>query len=64
MNISSLLQGIASFAWVGLFGVIVAIFLRVSRNQPVKGLTTAVIVLLVVCLLLDIGGRRAGIHRA
>lgn len=52
MNISSLLQGIASFAWVGLFGVIIAIFVRASRNQPTKGLTTAVIVLLVAALLL------------
>lgn len=52
MNISSLLQGIASFAWVGLFGVIVAIFVRASRNQPVKGLTTAVVVLLVFAILL------------
>ena len=56
MNISSLLQGIASFAWVGLFGVIVAIFIRASRNQPVKGLTTAVIVLLVAALLLTSAG--------
>jgi len=52
MNISSLLQGIASFAWVGLFGVIIAIFVRASRNQPAKGLTTAVIVLLVAAILL------------
>lgn len=52
MNISSLLQGIASFAWVGLFGVVVAIFIRASRNQPVKGLTTIVIVLGVSALLL------------
>jgi regulator of protease activity HflC (stomatin/prohibitin superfamily) len=56
MNISSLLQGIASFAWVGLFGVIVAIFIRASRNQPVKGLTTAVILLLAVALLLTTAG--------
>ncbi len=52
MNISSLLQGIASFAWIGVFGVIIAIFIRASRNQPVKGLTTATIVLLIVAILL------------
>jgi regulator of protease activity HflC (stomatin/prohibitin superfamily) len=56
MNISSLLQGIASFAWIGLFGVIVAIFIRASRNQPVKGLTTAVVLLLVVAILLTTVG--------
>jgi regulator of protease activity HflC (stomatin/prohibitin superfamily) len=52
MNISSLFQGIASFAWIGLFGVIVAIFIRASRNQPVKGLTTALVVLFISALLL------------
>ncbi len=56
MNISSLLQGIASFAWVGLFGVIVAIFVRTSRNQPIKGLSTAVIVLLIAAVLLTTVG--------
>ncbi|MBL8101670.1 MAG: prohibitin family protein [Anaerolineales bacterium] len=52
MNIASLLQGIASFAWIGVIGVFAAIFIRTSRNQPVKGLSTAVIVLLVAAVLL------------
>ena len=52
MNISSLLQGIASFAWIGLMGVIVTIFIRTSRNQPAKGLGTAAVVLLVLAILL------------
>jgi regulator of protease activity HflC (stomatin/prohibitin superfamily) len=52
MNISTLIQGIASFAWIGVVGVFVAIFIRTSRNQPVKGLSTAVIALLVVAILL------------
>ena len=52
MNISSLLQGIASFAWLGFAGVIVLIFLRVSRKEPTRGLSTLVIVLLVVAILL------------
>lgn len=56
MNISSLLQGIASFAWIGLFGVIVVIFIRASRNQPIKGLTTVVILLLVAALVLTTVG--------
>ena len=56
MNISSLLQGIASFAWIGLFGVIVAIFIRASRNQPTKGLNTVVIVLLVAAIVLTSAG--------
>ncbi|MCJ7433383.1 MAG: prohibitin family protein [Anaerolineales bacterium] len=52
MNISSLLQGIASFAWLGFVGVIILIFLRVSRKEPVRGLSSLVIVLLVVAILL------------
>ncbi|MCQ3936221.1 MAG: hypothetical protein DPW18_04135 [Chloroflexi bacterium] len=52
MNISSLLQGIASFAWIGFIGVLVAISVRASRKQPVKGLSSAAIVLLVSAILL------------
>lgn len=52
MNISSLMQGLASFAWIGLIGVLVTVFIRAGRNQPTKGLTTIVIVLLVAALLL------------
>jgi regulator of protease activity HflC (stomatin/prohibitin superfamily) len=56
MNISTLLQGLASFAWIGFIGVLVTIFLRVSRNQPVKGLSSLVVVFLVVALLLTTVG--------
>lgn len=56
MNISNLLQGIASFAWVGLIGVIVAMFIRASRNQPSKGLGTIAIILLVAAILLTTAG--------
>lgn len=56
MNISSLLQGLASFAWIGFVGVLVMVFIRASRNQAIKGLTTIVIVLLVAALLLTTVG--------
>ncbi len=56
MNISALLQGLASFAWIGFIGVLVMIFVRASRNQPAKGLTSLVVVLLVVALLLTTVG--------
>jgi len=56
MNISTLLQGIASFAWMGFVGVLVMIFIRTSRNQPVKGLSTLVLVFLVAALLLTTAG--------
>jgi regulator of protease activity HflC (stomatin/prohibitin superfamily) len=56
MNISSLLQGIASFAWIGFVGILVMIFIRASRNQPTKGLTSLVVVFLVAALLLTTVG--------
>ncbi len=56
MNISTLLQGLASFAWLGVIGVLVLIFVRASRNQPAKGLSTLVVVLLVAALLLTTVG--------
>lgn len=56
MNISALLQGLATFAWIGFIGVLVMIFIRASRNQPAKGLSTLVIVLLVVAVLLTATG--------
>ena len=52
MNISVLLQGLASFAWIAFFGVLVMIFVRASRNQAAKGLTSVVIILLVAAILL------------
>ena len=52
MNISVLLQGLASFAWIAFFGVLVLIFVRTSRNQAAKGLTSVVIILLVTAVIL------------
>jgi regulator of protease activity HflC (stomatin/prohibitin superfamily) len=56
MNISTLLQGIALFAWIGFIGVGVTILTRISRSQPVKGLSTLVVVFLVVAILLTTVG--------
>lgn len=56
MNISTLLQGLASFVWLAFFGVLILIFTRVSRNQPAKGLNSIVVILLVVALLLTTAG--------
>ena len=56
MNISALLQGLASFAWIGFIGVLVTLFLRVSRNQPAKGLSSLVIIFLVVAVVLTATG--------
>ncbi|MBC7879464.1 MAG: prohibitin family protein [Anaerolineales bacterium] len=56
MNISGLLQGLAGFAWFGLIGVVVMIFIRASRNQPAKGLNSLVVVLLVAAVILTAVG--------
>jgi len=56
MNISTLLQGIASFAWIGFVGVLVMIFIRASRNEPAKGLASLVVIFLVAALLLTTVG--------
>ncbi len=56
MNISSLLQGIASFAWIGFIGILIAISVRASRKQPVGGLSTAAIALVVTAVLLTTVG--------
>lgn len=56
MNISSLLQGIASFAWIGFIGILITISIRASRKQPVGGLSTAAIVLVVAAILLTTVG--------
>jgi len=56
MDISTLTQGIATFAWIGVIGVFAAIFMRTARNQPVKGLSTAIVVLLVIAVLLTTVG--------
>ena len=52
MNISTLMQGVASVAWLGFVGVLVMIFMRANRNQPTKGLNTLVIVMLVLAVVL------------
>ena len=56
MNISTLLQGLASFVWIGFIGALVMIFVRASRNQPAKGLTSLVVILLVAAILLTTVG--------
>jgi regulator of protease activity HflC (stomatin/prohibitin superfamily) len=56
MNFSSLLQGIASFAWIGFIGILITISVRASRKQPVGGLSTAAIVLVVAALVLTTAG--------
>ncbi len=56
MNIASLLQAIAGFAWIGVIGVFVLIITRVSRHQPTRGLSSLIIGLVVVAILMTTVG--------
>jgi regulator of protease activity HflC (stomatin/prohibitin superfamily) len=56
VNISTLLTGLATLAWLGLIGVIAMIVIRTSRNQSAKGLSSLVVGLLVAALLLTTVG--------
>ena len=56
MNIATVFQGIATVAWVGFIALLALIFVRSSRGQAVRGLTSAVIFLAVAALLLTTVG--------
>jgi regulator of protease activity HflC (stomatin/prohibitin superfamily) len=56
MNIASLLQGLAGFAWIAVVGVLILIFTRVSRNQAAKGLNSLAVILVVVAILMTAVG--------
>lgn len=56
MNIASLLQAIAGFAWIGVVGVFVLVVVRVSRRQPIKGLSSLIIGLIAVAILMTTVG--------
>jgi regulator of protease activity HflC (stomatin/prohibitin superfamily) len=56
MDVASIVRVMATMAWLLFFAVIVLAVVRASRNRPVKGLTTVIIVLGVSALLLSIAG--------
>lgn len=56
MNIASIFQAIASVAWIGFVAVLAMTFLRASRGQPTRGLTSLIVALLVAALLLSTVG--------
>ncbi len=51
MNISGLFQGAAVIAWIGFIGLLAVVFARASRGQAVRGLSSALIGLLVIAIL-------------
>jgi len=52
MNIASVLQGLATFSWLLVVGIIVLAVIRASRAKPLKGATWMVIAAVVFSLLL------------
>lgn len=56
MNIASVFQGIATIAWIGFIALLAMTFIRSTRGQPTKGLSTFIVILLVVALLLTTVG--------
>ncbi|MBI5825360.1 MAG: hypothetical protein HZB18_15130 [Chloroflexi bacterium] len=56
MNISGVIQGIATLAWIAFLGVIGTMAVRASRNQPAKGFGSLAVILLVAGILLTTVG--------
>jgi hypothetical protein len=52
MNIASVLQGLATFSWLLVVGIIVLAVIRASRAKPLKGATWLVIATVVFSLVL------------
>lgn len=52
MNIASVLQGLATFSWMAVIGIIVLAVTRASRAKPLKGAVTIVIVAIVFSIVL------------
>ena len=52
MNIASVLQGLATFSWLIVVGVIVLAVVRASRAKPLKGAVSLVIGVVIFSLLL------------
>lgn len=52
MNIASVLQGLATFSWLVVVGIIVLAVVRASRARPLKGATSLVIGVVIFAILL------------
>jgi regulator of protease activity HflC (stomatin/prohibitin superfamily) len=52
MNIASVLQGLATFSWLVVLGIIVLAVVRASRGRPLKNAVTMVILVVVFAILL------------
>ncbi len=61
MNIASVLQGLATFSWLVVVGIIVLAVIRASRARPLKGAVMIVVGTAVFALNFDLGKCRLGV---
>jgi regulator of protease activity HflC (stomatin/prohibitin superfamily) len=54
MNIAEFFGLVAASAWMAFIGIVILIGLRAGKNQPVKGLSTLVLVVLVLAVVLSV----------
>lgn len=54
MNIAEFFGLVAAAAWMAFIGIVILIGLRAGKNQPVKGLSTLVLVVLVLAVVLSV----------
>jgi regulator of protease activity HflC (stomatin/prohibitin superfamily) len=53
MNITIVISAVAGLSWVLVVALLVFVIIRASRQQPIKGMTTALILTVVLALLLN-----------
>jgi regulator of protease activity HflC (stomatin/prohibitin superfamily) len=53
MNITTVISAIAGLSWLAVVGLLVLVVLRASRQQPIKGLVTGLVLSIVAALLLN-----------
>ena len=53
MNIAIVVQGLATFSWLLVIGIVVIAVVRASRARPVKGISTMIVVLIIFAIALS-----------
>jgi regulator of protease activity HflC (stomatin/prohibitin superfamily) len=53
MNIAIVVQGLATFSWLLVIGIVVIAIVRASRARPVKGISTMIVVLIIFAIALS-----------
>ncbi len=53
MNITVVISAIAGLSWLVVLGVLVLVVVRASRQEPIRGLSTALVLALILALVLN-----------